>query len=54
MGCIIGMAAIQADPGSGSHGGGVDFRSQGAWGGGHAQASAGLASVSEGPCAWPL
>lgn len=54
MGHVLGMAAIQADPGSGSHRGGVDVRTQGVWGGGHAQASVGLAAVSAGLRAWPL
>ena len=33
MSRVLGMVAIQADSGSGSHGGGVDIRTQGAWGG---------------------
>ena len=53
MSRVLGMVAIQADPGSGSHGGGVDIKTQGAWDGGHAQASAELAAVSAGPCACP-
>lgn len=49
MSCVLGMGTIQADPGSGSHGGGVDIGTQGAWGGVMPRPLRGLLLCQQGP-----